>query len=448
MAMPGNAIATSDIATLAQNAAKEILNAVPHFKRLDRIARSMLIQKVMDAQDSAVARLRVACLADESFGSLHQGWLETEGMGSLVQNQMLATLFLKWAIDEECLSDLLYHCREFAKAGVGRARAYAAIAGATVDASAEVSPGFRIIPWAEVPDSFQKQLFDGSEGLQSSGFLVKPTIAVEIQGPERRILFPSYSESASTPRLAQHLISDNVTRFDDVIRCIVARTCRPVGLVGSWVHEDTRVARELTGAAYSYGANRFNATLFSASIDTAQVSSREVVELFTKLNRFSSKDGRVLRIVLDRVASALLEHDIVDKAIDTGIALEALLLHDTSPERSELKFRIAIRGAAYLGGSRVNRLGTFRLLKSAYDHRSRAVHVGELAKDLDRSQADLKAAQNVVTEICRRVILSSRFPNWDEDFVIGESASSKQGTGWKPFVPRFGYQRSSKGHPP
>jgi Apea-like HEPN len=56
-----------------------------------------------------------------------------------------------------------------------------------------------------------------------------------------------------------------------------------------------------------------------------------------------------------------------------------MLLHGIGNEdRGELRFRSAIRAAAFLGGEKPERLKAFKLLKDAYDLRSQAVHSGVL----------------------------------------------------------------------
>lgn len=65
----------------------------------------------------------------------------------------------------------------------------------------------------------------------------------------------------------------------------------------------------------------------------------------------------------------------VNGAIDTRIALEALF---SGGGHAELRHRIALRGAWYLGSDAAERHLYFHLLKRAYDLGSKAVHTGHL----------------------------------------------------------------------
>ncbi len=71
------------------------------------------------------------------------------------------------------------------------------------------------------------------------------------------------------------------------------------------------------------------------------------------------------------------DRDFADQAIDLGIALEALLLHELGKEdRGELRYRLSLRGAWLGGGDEQERAEIQRTLKAVYDLRSRAVHAG------------------------------------------------------------------------
>jgi DNA-binding transcriptional LysR family regulator len=55
-------------------------------------------------------------------------------------------------------------------------------------------------------------------------------------------------------------------------------------------------------------------------------------------------EKNALQVVVRRTALSMQRDDLVEKAIDLGISLEALMLHDNGQERDrgELRYRIAI----------------------------------------------------------------------------------------------------------
>ena len=86
----------------------------------------------------------------------------------------------------------------------------------------------------------------------------------------------------------------------------------------------------------------------------------------------------MLRIAIDRLYQALLRKKSVNQAIDLGIALEVVLLHGIGEaDRGEMRYRTSIRGAAFLGENKADRVVIFKRLKEAYDLRSKAVQALE-----------------------------------------------------------------------
>ena len=105
--------------------------------------------------------------------------------------------------------------------------------------------------------------------------------------------------------------------------------------------------------------------------------------------------NKMLRIPLDRLGRAEREQDFADRAIDLGIALESLLLHDIE-DHGELRFRLSLRGAWLIGSNHAERLKIQRSLKKLYDLRSRAVHSGFVDRNASTGNIITGA-----TEICR-----------------------------------------------
>ena len=96
----------------------------------------------------------------------------------------------------------------------------------------------------------------------------------------------------------------------------------------------------------------------------------------------------------------------VNRAIDVRIALEALFASRGS--HAELGYRIALRGAWYLGEDTDARIGYFKTLKSAYDVCSRAVHSGSLDR---RATEVLDSARAVCREALIKRINEDRRPD-------------------------------------
>jgi hypothetical protein len=109
--------------------------------------------------------------------------------------------------------------------------------------------------------------------------------------------------------------------------------------------------------------------------------------------------SKVLRVPLDRLNKAFSERDFTDRVIDLGIGLEALLLHNLGKDRGELSFRFSLHGAWLLGATGAERTEIHKMLRSMYQLRSQAVHVGEIDFNQENSAVFGKSI-----ELCQRLI--------------------------------------------
>ncbi len=124
-----------------------------------------------------------------------------------------------------------------------------------------------------------------------------------------------------------------------------------------------------------------------------------------------------MRTAIDRLNASWVSKALTDQAIDVGIALEVLLLHDSGKDRGELRYRLSERGAKILGGNGAQQLERFRKLKAIYDLRSKAVHIGSI-EDNEATRARLVEAREFCGLIAGRIIKLGGFPDWEEDFVF------------------------------
>lgn len=91
-----------------------------------------------------------------------------------------------------------------------------------------------------------------------------------------------------------------------------------------------------------------------------------------------------------------------DRLIDLRIALEALFL-PAQPDQ-ELKFRLAVSGAWFVGEDAEDRRRVWDTLRSAYDLSSTAVHGGDVRKQKKKGKSSAKVLADGLT-VCRKGIL-------------------------------------------
>lgn len=426
----------------------DVTKDVPTFAQLSALDRSLIVSRAIDSASSHARRLAELCKQLPALRPLINGWIQTESFGHAVQPHMLPGLLLRQAVDGHDTREIVVSAIEFAADGRSHREIYAALAGIAVDREVDLSTGLTIVPWSSVPNDEQKQAFDRGGFDPTSTTLgpfarltAKPTSALRAMLEPTQVLFRTAQEAnpniLGERRAAVDVVYENMA---DALRCMIAYTGRPLGFLGSWSRLRNDTARRLMGHAYGYGDALFDHAVLRTSEAPTVLDAEPIRTLCRQFHLMNPKDRRVLRIAIDRFSSALRETRIVDKAIDLGIALEVLLLHDTSAgkgarDRGELKFRTAIRGSAFVGGSRLERVQTMRVLKKAYDHRSAAVHVGELDK-IDSATKDVELGLRLGLTIARRLIEMGRFPAWDEECVVGGAKDDQATSRWQPFKPR------------
>ena len=109
--------------------------------------------------------------------------------------------------------------------------------------------------------------------------------------------------------------------------------------------------------------------------------------------------------------------NVVNRTIDLGIALECLYLRNAG---SELRYRLSLFGAWFLGQNREERATIAKQLRDIYDARSKAVHEGllENGDDLMWATKFVGMAQDLCRRTIVKIIEEGGFPDWD-DLVLG-----------------------------
>lgn len=416
--------AEKDIAHLAEQAAGELLEAMPMLKAAQPIER---FRAILQAEQGGTARLKAVLSDDPSFGDLRAGWIQQRsGCGRAVQDHMLPLFLINGVIEGHSAKSLVAEARAFAVSGISKTEWYTALAGVTVTEAVSLGSDIDLVPWADIPDSDQKTKFgpDSSHLSHLSIFAQMPataTSAIRVRSAECQVLFSSIEAA----KIAIEDASENTARnvqIQDVVGCITALSVCAVAAIGNWGRFDQKIANDISGAGYSHGSALFESAVRVASSRPIALDGESIAELFHRFEEFEPSEKSVMRVALDRLNQALRRQNIVDKAIDLGIALEVMLLHGIGKkDRGELKFRSSIRGATFLGGGKPERLKTLKLLKDAYDLRSDAVHSGvlEMEKKGPPPERVLEDATSTCARIARKLIDGGSFPDWDVEYVIG-----------------------------
>lgn len=139
----------------------------------------------------------------------------------------------------------------------------------------------------------------------------------------------------------------------------------------------------------------------------------ELPELHAAWCRLSERERQHLRVPLSRLNTSLRRRHYIDKAIDLGIALDALFLAEREADRGELSLTLRLRAARFLAADVAERKKLAKTLSSLYRMRSAAVHSGNLPDEVDgvRIKALLRLGNAISSQAIRRIIREGE-PDW------------------------------------
>ena len=109
-----------------------------------------------------------------------------------------------------------------------------------------------------------------------------------------------------------------------------------------------------------------------------------------------------LSVAIKRLNKYCYSFNSVEKAIDLRICIEAIFLANDNNDHSQLRYRLALRGAKYIGNNMVERKEIFKKFRDAYDLTSAVVHRGKVSDKHDQKLLDEIAGfakQTLIKEI-------------------------------------------------
>jgi hypothetical protein len=293
-----------------------------------------------------------------------------------------------------------------------------ALHGIPLEAAVQLQPDLSLVPLAQLPPCQQKQQALGlipAVSLQMQPFRPRPTAALVLKHKLHSAISPSNrpSKQAADDRTARDV------RLAEAHLCMTVACKGVIDLIGMWSQPaDVRVPAIFpTGAASAVGPV-FNIRPVK-KFDGAKVA--HVIKLFYEFHG----DRESLRVAMERLNSAMAQARIVDRAIDLGIALEALLMHESGAgqrsDNQEIRFKIGLRGA-WLGagtGTAEERRERVSTLRRLYDFRSAAVHSGRITRgDPIDIHNRLESGADLCADLITRILEVGRWPDWDA-LVVG-----------------------------
>ena len=284
------------------------------------------------------------------------------------------------------------------------AREVLVLDGVTVNATTTLREDIELTPIGDLhPSSHQERSMGGGEWS-----LDRKRVAL-VRSFSHPII--EVAENEHPPRdlidLQDHQLLRDFARVMSLLPDVAPAT------VSRWWEHDPSIPSDNTtsGAGVSSG---FQKMFHPKELDSPALA--QVKEWMNLLEQVPKELRATLRVVLDRLNASKRRGNTVDRAIELGVAMEALLLRFSGEDRSELSFRLSTRAAWILGTSAESRRETYDLFRMLYDARSRAVHNGALpAKLQNRDVGD--SLRRGCEEVAALIIHTLRNPSEDLRYV-------------------------------
>ncbi len=301
-----------------------------------------------------------------------------------------------------------------------------AISGIELEQPIKLSNGLTLIQFSDLPDSFIKELLDPPmlkpERAASMGIPPTYSMAHKATVPKAALICKTeFSPKAYKPnsRIAKFpaFPSRQQELFETCACLTLVGPCTPLP-VAHWSEIEKSVpCAELIGQSWSITTydvlNVKNYLIKNADRTRAQ----KIHQIFSKLN---PEIREKLRIPLERLNQAMRRQNLADKAIDLGVAFEALFLNDRS-HIEQIAFTFRLRGAWFMGKDAQERQELLLFFGKLYDCRSKAVHSGKLYDKIEikgkspiPAQEFLEQGVKLCADSIQKVLEKGCFPEWNK----------------------------------
>ncbi|WP_124920915.1 HEPN domain-containing protein [Burkholderia sp. Bp9099] len=297
------------------------------------------------------------------------------------------------------------------------------IAGVRVPEVVEVCEGVMLSPVRDVPSESLIRFFEmrNDWSLQHLVTGNSPFVLIDHRAPVTAIwrkicVRPKWLDAPAFP--TENVDPEPKVRLRDICNLLtICGPCSPAP-IRHWIEpEDGMLLKEHIGRAWAHPIDQVRVR------DEMNLSAEQIDDFVGILTSYLNLDLHVkhaMTVPVQRLNRAIRQTDHIDRALDLGIALEALLL-SKDPDRIQLSLQLRLRGAWLLGNTTEERREVFDQLKLIYDARSGAAHTGKIGSnpgEIARRQAAIDQGIIICARAIRKIVERNGFPEW-RDILLG-----------------------------
>lgn len=333
-------------------------------------------------------------------------------------------LLSKWLVITSYINDIGYAIEllnSYLKSETTSVLSILVISGIEVSDRIKISDAIELVPFDDLPASVPKESlyppFFKEDFLSQLGiiplsinkgfYFPKAALVKRVQISPKSF---SNDESVMLPIDVADLyeVCEFLTLFSDAT---------PVPL-GSWTELDDSIpCKQMLGSAWSQPVPD---VLSVKDVALHHSDWQEIKLLYKNFSNMTQQNRDLLRIPIQRVNQARRRKNIADKAIDQGVAFEALFLNDKS-HKEQISFTFRLRASLLLGNTFEKKQELMNFFTSFYSCRSMAVHTGRLDQKIKiphRRKVHANELLNESDELCikaiKKIIENGEFPDWNK----------------------------------
>jgi Apea-like HEPN len=331
---------------------------------------------------------------DQQVARLDSAFVTTvTGMGTGASLAPVARRLLARAIASGDVTGTVETFRSYIEENTAPMIAVMTVSGVKTAREVQLGPEIRLVPITSLPPSFRRGDALGQSLLPLSDVrrVVSSALVTSLNfGP----IFYWPTEGGRPSETAVECVRTALRNLDEV-RTLLLLLGITTAMRMMWIQPKDAMMGTGIDAGWLTGREVFSGKDIEVDGDDAEA----LAAMYFGID--PTQRQNTLHIPVDRLDRAVRGDDLADRAIDLGIALEALLLHELDgQERGELRFRLSLRGAWLGGNDPHDRAEIQKTLKDVYDLRSLAVHTGRV----ELNQKNYKTFGRG-TKLCKQLIL-------------------------------------------
>lgn len=299
--------------------------------------------------------------------------------------------------------------QRFIKAEQTPAYLYLALSGITIKETIKLNDTLSLIPLKSLRETPQKYL-SGPKETEGSPSMLGSHVA-DAKYPQV-VLQKSISFSKVLNQQSDFYPINEDLELDELCTFLSFRSAISPMIYHKWTELEDWVPKHLSTLTGLHGGssefNYRNLVLFTSE------DWDELAPLYQKFRQLSNHDRETIGVALRRITHSKVRWSKVDRAIDLGVALEAILLAPNEKNNITHKFRERASSTLATNPNEIQDIKSF--FNKFYDCRCSAVHNG-IIKDSYRSMPVnefLDQATEYALNILKVFIIQGHVTNWVE----------------------------------